>query len=86
MFVYLAGLIGFGLGFWLEMTPAGYTTLAFTSGLSIATEIIHVKTAEKRASTEQKPVVITMMPLVLGLILVVFMLLGALARLFMRGF
>jgi ABC-type amino acid transport system permease subunit len=86
MFVYFAALIGFGFGFWFEMTPAGYMTLAFISAGFMAAEIIHVKTTEERASAEQKRVVITMVPLVIGLVLVAFMLLGAITRMIIRTF
>jgi len=86
MFHIIAALIGFGLGFWLDMSRAGYLTVALTSAALIAVEMIHVRTEQKRAeANEQKRIIVTMLPLVIGLILIVFMVLGALARLILRG-
>lgn len=86
MFLAITTVIGFGLGFWLEMSRAGYLIIALTAVAFFAGEIIHVRAAQKRGSVgEEKRVIITMLPLVIGLILVVFMLLGAMTRLVARG-
>ena len=81
MFLAITAVIGFGLGFWLEMSRAGYLTMALTAVAFFAGEIIHVRAAQKRAAvSENQRVIITMLPLVMGLTLVVFMLLGAMTR------
>ena len=70
--VLFAGL-GFLVGYRLEMTRAGYITMALTSVGCSAGQIIHLFMTRNRE-------VMTLLPLVIGLIVVMFMLLGALIR------
>jgi hypothetical protein len=74
MFLVLFAVVGFSVGFWLEMTRSGYIAMALTTVGFFAGEIIHVLTTTNRAS-------LTMLPLVIGLLLTTFMLAGALVRL-----
>ena len=77
MFLIIFAVIGFFVGFRLEMTRGGYVTMALTSVGFFAGEIVHVLTTANRAA-------LTMLPMVIGLILVVFMLVGASVRLVVR--
>jgi len=78
MVLVLFAVIGFFVGYCLEMTRAGYVTMALTILGSSAAQIIHLSFTRSRES-------MTMLPLVVGLVLVLFMLLGALLRLVVRG-
>lgn len=78
MSLALFAVIGFFVGYRLEMSRAGYITIAVTTmGFSVG-QIVHVLITKS-------PEAITMLPLVVGLILVLFMLIGALVRLAVRG-
>ena len=77
MFLIIFAAVGFFVGFRLEMTRGGYVTMALTSVAFFAGEIVHVLTTTNRAA-------LTMLPLVIGLILVAFMLVGASIRLVVR--
>ncbi|MBI1929376.1 hypothetical protein HYR99_34670 [Candidatus Poribacteria bacterium] len=78
MVLVLFAAIGFFVGYRLEMTRAGYVTMALTTVGFSAGQIIHVFITRSREA-------MTMLPLVVGLVLVLFMLLGALLRLAVRG-
>ena len=71
-------MIGFFVGYRLEMTRGGYVTMALTAVGSSAGQIIHLVITKSREA-------MTMLPLVVGLVLVLCMLLGALVRLAVRG-
>ena len=71
--------VGFGIGYWLEMTRAGYLVMALTAIGFFAGQILHVLTASNRAG-------LTVLPIVIGLVLSTFMLIGALARVVMRRY
>ena len=78
MVLVLFAVIGFFVGYRLEMSRAGYVTMALTTvGFSVG-QIVHVLITKSREA-------ITMLPLVVGLVLVLFMLIGALVRLAVRG-
>ena len=74
MFLIIFAVVGFLVGFRLGMTRAGYVTMALTSAAFFASEIVHVFTTANRAA-------LTMLPMVIGLILVGLMLIGASVRL-----
>jgi hypothetical protein len=78
MVLVLFAVIGFSVGYCLGMARAGYVTMALTTGAVSAAQIIHLFLARSREA-------MTMLPLVLGLVLVLSMLLGALLRLAVRG-
>ena len=59
-------LVGFAIGYWLEMSRAGYLVMALTAVRLFAGEILHVLTASNRAA-------LTVLPIVIGLILSMFM-------------
>lgn len=74
MSLALFAVIGFLVGYRLEMSRAGYLAMALTTvGFSIG-QIVHLLITKNRTA-------MTMLPLVMGLVLVLFMLLGALVRL-----
>jgi hypothetical protein len=74
MVLVLFAVIGFGVGCWLEMSRSGYATMALTSiGFSVG-QFVEFSLAQTRSA-------IRLLPLEVGLVLVVFMFLGALARL-----
>ena len=78
MVLILFAVSGFFVGYRLEMTRAGYVTMALTTvGFSGGQIILLFITKSREA--------MTMLPLVIGLVLVLFMLLGALLRLAVRG-
>jgi hypothetical protein len=77
MFLIIFAAVGFFVGFRLETTRGGYVAMALTSVAFFAGEIIHVLTTANRAA-------LTMLPMVIGLILVVCMLVGASVRLVIR--
>jgi len=70
-------VVGFFVGYRLEMTRAGYVTMALTTVGFSAGQIIHLFITKSREA-------MTMLPLVVGLLLVLFMLLGALVRMGIR--
>ena len=70
MALILFALIGFAVGYWLEMSRAGYLTMALTAVGSALGQIVLLFATQIREA-------MTMLPLVVGLILVLFMLLGA---------
>jgi hypothetical protein len=71
MFLLVFGLLGFGIGYWLGMSRVGYIVLALTASAFPAVQIAYV--LNNRAAA-------TMLPLVIGLILTICMLVGALVR------
>ena len=78
MMLILFAVSGFFVGYRLEMTRAGYVTMALTTvGFSGGQVILLFITRSREA--------MTMLPLVVGLVLVLFMLAGALVRLAIRG-
>jgi hypothetical protein len=79
MFLVIFVVVGFGIGYWLEMTRAGFLVMALTAIGFFAGQILHVLMASNRAE-------LTVLPIVIGLILLTFMLIGALARVVMRRF
>ena len=70
-------VVGFAIGYWLEMSRAGYLVMALTSVGFFAGEIVHVLTTSNRAA-------LTVLPIVIGLILSTFMLIGALIHVVAR--
>ena len=78
MVLILFAVIGLLVGYRLEMTRAGYVTMALTTIGFSAGQIIHLLITRSREA-------MTMLPLVVGLMLVLFMLLGALIRLAVRN-
>jgi len=78
MILVMFAAIGLFVGYRLEMTRAGYVTMALTAVGSSAGQIIHLVITKSREA-------MTMLPLVVGLVLVLCMLLGALVRLAVRG-
>ena len=78
MVLILFAISGFFVGYRLEMTRAGYVTMALTTvGFSGGQIILLFITKSREA--------MTMLPLVVGLVLVLFMLAGALVRLAILG-
>ena len=78
MVLVLFAALGFFVGYRLGMTPAGYVTLALTAvGFSAGQITLLLITRNREA--------MTMLPLVVGLVLVLFMLLGALVTWAVRG-
>lgn len=77
MSLMIFAIVGFLIGYRFEMTRAGYLAMAFTSIAVFAVQIVHVATTKDRAS-------LTLLPMVLGFLVVSFMLLGALSRLLSR--
>jgi len=78
MVLVIFAVIGFFVGYRLEMTRAGYLTMALTTVGFSAGQIVHLFLTKSREA-------MTMLPLVVGLVLVLFMLLGALVRIAVRG-
>ena len=78
MGLILFSVIGFFVGYRLEMTRAGYVTMALTTVGFSTGQIVHLFITKTREA-------MTMLPLLVGLVLVLFMLLGALVRLALRG-
>ena len=78
MVLVIFAAIGFVVGYRLEMTRAGYLTMALTAVGFSAGQIVHLFLTKSREA-------MTMLPLVVGLLLVLFMLLGALARVAVRS-
>jgi len=78
MVLVLVAVVGIFVGYRLEMTRAGYVTMALTAVGFSAGQIVHLFMARSREA-------VTMLPLVVGLVLVLFMLLGAMLRLAVRG-
>jgi hypothetical protein len=79
MFLAIFVVVGFAIGYWLEMSRAGYLVMALTSVGFFAGEIVYVLTTSNRAG-------LTVLPIVIGLILSTFMLIGALARVVARRY
>ena len=73
MVFVLFAVMGFMVGYRLEMTRAGYVTMSLTSVGFSAGQIIHLFITKSHEA-------MTMLPLVIGLTIVMFMLLGALTR------
>ena len=73
MLLIMCAVFGSLLGYWLGTTRRGYVTMAVVSIASAAVQIGHLFTSSDRSS-------MTMLPLVIGTIVVAFMLAGALAR------
>ena len=71
-FVLLA-IIGFMVGYHLEMTRTGYVTMALTAVGSSISQITHLLVTKSPES-------ITLLPFVIGSILVLFMLIGAIVK------
>ena len=78
MVLLLLAVIGFCVGYRLEMTRAGYVTMALTTIAFSAGQIIHLFTSRSREA-------MTMLPLFVGLVVILFMLLGAVSRLAVRS-
>ena len=78
MALVLFAVIGFAIGYWLEMSRAGYVTLALTAvGTAIGQIALMLATQSREA--------ITMLPLEVGSVLLFFMLTGAVTRVFIRA-
>jgi uncharacterized membrane protein len=78
MVLLLFALLGLFVGYRLEMTRAGYVTLALTTvGFSVGQIILLLITRNRET--------MTVLPLVVGLVLVLFMLLGALLHCAVRS-
>ena len=77
MTLLLFAAIGLVVGFRLAMSRAGYITVALTAVVFGVGQIVLLFLAKNRES-------MTMLPLVVGLILVLCMLLGALTRMALR--
>ena len=77
MVLILFAVIGFVVGYRLEMRRAGYVTMALTTVAFSVGQIAHLLITKSREA-------MTMLPLIVGLVLVLFMLLGALTRLTVR--
>ena len=78
MALIMLAVIGFVVGYRLEMTRPGYVAMALTTiGCSVG-QIIHLLVTKSRGA-------MTMLPLVAGLVLVLLMFLGALTRLIIRS-
>jgi hypothetical protein len=77
MALVIFAVIGYFIGYRLEMTRAGYLTMALTAVGFSAGQIVHLLITRNREA-------MTMLPLVVGLILVLFMLFGAMVRLAIR--
>jgi hypothetical protein len=78
MVLVLFALLGFFVGYRLEMTRAGYVTLALTTvGFSAGQIILLLITRNREA--------MTVLPMVVGLVLVLYMLLGALLHCAVRS-
>jgi len=73
MVLLMFALSGALLGYWLGTTRRGYVTMAAVSIGSAALQIGHLLTSSDRSW-------MTMLPLVVGTVVVAFMLVGALAR------
>ena len=73
MVLVMFAVLGFLVGYRLEMTRAGYVTMALTSVGCSAGQILHLFITRNREA-------MTLLPLVIGLIIVMFMLMGALVR------
>jgi len=78
MVLVIFAVIGFFVGYRLEMTRAGYVTMALTTVGFSGGQIVHLFITKSREA-------MTMLPLIVGLVLVLFMLLGALLRLANRA-
>ena len=78
MVLLIFAVIGFFVGYRLEMTRAGYVTLALTTVGFSTGQIVHLFITRNRGA-------ITMLPLAVGLVLMLFMLLGALIHPVIRG-
>ncbi|HEU0039308.1 MAG TPA: hypothetical protein VFR76_08545 [Verrucomicrobiae bacterium] len=78
MVLILFAVSGFFVGYRLEMTRAGYVTMALTTVGFSGGQIVLLSITKSREA-------MTMLPLVVGLVLVLFMLVGALVRLAIRG-
>jgi len=77
MVLVIFAVIGFLVGYKLEVTRAGYLTMALTTlGFSAGQIALLFLTKSREA--------MTILPLVVGLVLVLFMLLGALFRMVVR--
>ena len=77
MVLFIFAVIGFLVGYKLEVTRAGYLTMALTTlGFSAGQIALLFLTKSREA--------MTILPLVVGLVLVLFMLLGALFRMVVR--
>jgi len=73
MLLILFAAMGFGLGYWLGVERRGFITLAAVSIGTSVFQVVHLATTTDRTA-------MTMMPLVIGTIVVVGMVAGALAR------
>ncbi len=77
MVLLIFAVIGFFVGFRLEMTRAGYVAMSLTAVGFSTGQIVHLLITRTREA-------MTMLPLLVGLVLVLFMLFGALVRLALR--
>ena len=78
MVLILFAVIGFFVGYRLGIGRAGYVTMGLTSVAFGVGQLVFLFLTRDREA-------MTMLPLVVGLVLMLFMLLGALVRLAVRG-
>lgn len=73
MLLLIFACIGFFLGRWLGMAPRGFVTMGAASIGATGLQIAHVATTVNRSD-------MTLLPIVIGAVIVAGMLLGALTR------
>ena len=78
MALLLFAVIGIAVGYRLEMSRAGYITMALTAIGSALGQIALLFATQDREATP-------MLPLIVGLVLVLFMLIGALCHVAIRS-
>ena len=78
MALLLFAMIGFAVGYWLEMSRAGYVTLALTAVGSAAAQFALLFATKNREA-------MTMLPLLVGVVIALFMLVGAVSRILVRA-
>jgi hypothetical protein len=78
MALLLFAVIGFAVGYWLEMSRAGYITMALTAvGFGLGQIALLFATQSREA--------MTLLPLIVGLVIALFMLVGALSHWVIRA-
>ena len=73
MVLVLFAVVGFSVGYWLEMSRAGYVTMSLTAVAFSAGQIALLLLTSRRD-------LVTILPLIIGLLLTSFMLFGSLVR------
>ena len=73
MALLLFAVIGFFIGYRLEMSRAGYVTMALTAVATAVGQILLLFATQEREA-------MTLLPLVVGALLVLLMLIGAITR------